>query len=180
MEPWIQAALSYDVEGDPAFYESLAVTLLPGGVVLVDADWQYFVLRAEYKRRPRRYRQKPGIHPSPGMAFLTKITLETKEGLDIDRGDALDLWPYVNAIHCYIATAADLGSWRQLPRHLAPQDGKPTDSRFYLELLSLYDSLIAKGSTRPAAEIAERYGKNRATVRSWLLRARDLRDEGKS
>lgn len=52
-----------------------------------------------------------------------------------------------------------------------PAPGQPPDTDFYRFLLSLEESERAGGSKHAAKDIAERYGKEYSTVRTWLSRA---------
>ena len=65
---------------------------------------------------------------------------------------------------------------RNIPRR-RPKPGQAPDTDFYRRVLAARNELIAAGHPAPAAELAERYGENPATVRGWIHRARKLENK---
>jgi hypothetical protein len=160
------------------WHDAVSVDLRPGGRAVVDhPDYPYLVEVQFQPHAARRARPRRGFQIHTPIGAVTDVRLRARPGESIAVTDLEDVAAFVIALVNHVEQTKSAGAWiSSFPRR-APEQGKATPTGFYREILRLYDKLKAEGSTRPAAEIAERYGKNRATVRSWLRRARELEGE---
>lgn len=67
----------------------------------------------------------------------------------------------------------DLSAFKKMPRRRPkPKPGESLPVAHYRAVLDAYQALVASGESRPTAKLAERYGTNRNTIKSWLRRGR--------
>lgn len=139
----------------------------------------------------RRLQQRKRLGLGPPAVFVHRVVgigeirIRSKQGKALSRsvGKPTD-WPseeeiaaYRESVERYLAEKGQVSvDWRKVPRKV-PEQGRQHESTFYLEILDLFETLKAQGHPRPAAEIADRYGKPRGTVRSWITRARKMKGE---
>jgi hypothetical protein len=177
-QDWRAQAAEGEEVIDPSFYETLEIELLPGGRVRMDSQQDPFVVEMQLHPVTRRRRQRSWAQwRIPGGADVTEMTLLARDWESIGITDIPLLHAYLLGLSYYLDSLDSGNPWLRLPGRSLPQQGKRTDPAFYRDLLALSEQLKLRGSMRPAAEIAERLEVNPNTVRTWLMRARKIREE---
>jgi hypothetical protein len=179
-----EAAESDEAIAAPTFYETVQIELLPGGLVRLDSPHDPFVVEVQFHRltRVRQRRRKPRTGASWNI-FGADITEVRFVARDRERIDPIPLFNaglafgYFWALVHYLDSLDSEDERLRLPRRELPQQGKRTNPAIYRELLARFELLKLRGSTRPAADLAEQLEVNPATVRSWLMRARRMKEE---
>jgi hypothetical protein len=166
-----------------SFYETVEIQLLPGGRVRMDSPQDPFIFEVQFHPLTRRRQRKP---PRTGASWnifggdITQVSFLARPRERIDPIPLFDTglaFAYFWALKHYLDALDSESPWLRLPRRDLPQQGKRTDPAFYAELLALNEQLKLRGSTRPAADLAEQLGVNPNTVRSWLMRARQMKEQ---
>jgi hypothetical protein len=173
-EAAVELAVKADSDGEynRPFYEAIEIEIRPGALVVVDWPGERFSVSFQFKTMKQARRRAFNYWPNSWPGPITDIYVNTYENEVIDRAYPLDLEPFRNAMTAYLATSPP-ADWKTLPKRL-PEQGKRPDLSYYRDLLALEEELKKNGSTRPAADIAARLGKNRATIRTHLSKAREL------